>query len=225
MDRVEPNKGRARAGTHIRKKRILALARKLFWQNGYHSVGMRELARAYGCQPANLYNYFETKEAILFEMLREEMAKIIEPIAHLEEQDGDAVEQLRFIISRHVKAILSHPRSGKALFDVALGILSRRNRNAIVSMRDTYERIVRKVLRRGQEQGVFLPCDEKLVGVMIASMVTRTKMWFHPKKGATVDELADFIFRFVLGGIQADEATHEALWWPPGPMDKKLKPI
>jgi len=209
----------------LRKKKILASARKLFWQKGYHSVGMRDLARAYGCQPANLYNYFETKEAILFEMLREEMERIIQSIERFEEEDGDAVEQLRFIIASHVKAILSRPRSGKALFDVALGILSRRNRNVIVSMRDTYERILRKVLRRGQEQKVFLTCDEKLVGVLIASKVTRTKMWFHPQKGATVDELADLIFRFALGAIQADETPHDALWRTKGRMGKGIKPI
>jgi len=181
----------------------LALARNLFWLKGYNSVSMRDLARAYGCQPANLYNYFKTKESILFEVLLEEMEQIIRPIEHLEdEEDGDPVEQMRFIITSHLEVTLSHRRSAKTLFDVALDSLSPANRKVIVSMRDTYDRIIRSVLRRAQERGLFLPHDEKLVGFMIASMITRTRIWFHPKKGVTIGELADFIFRFALSGIQ-----------------------
>ena len=207
-----PNRENKREGNGVRKKKILALARHLFWQNGYSSVSMRDLARAYGCQPANLYNYFKTKESILFEVLLEEMEQIVQPISHLEhEEDGNPVDQLRFIIASHLKVTLSHRRSAKTLFDVALGSLLPANRKVIVSMRDTYDRTIRKVIQRGQEKGLFVPYDEKLVGFMISSMVTRSRIWFHPKKGVTVDELADFIFRFALTGIQSLDGVQKEL--------------
>ena len=207
-----PNSSNKREGNGVRKKKILALARHLFWQNGYSSVSMRDLARAYGCQPANLYNYFKTKESILFEVLLEEMEQIVQPISHLEhEEDGNPVDQLRFIIASHLKVTLSHRRSAKTLFDVALGSLLPANRKVIVSMRDTYDRTIRRVIQRGQEKGLFMPYDEKLVGFMISSMVTRSRIWFHPKKGVTVDELADFIFRFALTGIQTTDGMQKEL--------------
>jgi AcrR family transcriptional regulator len=207
-----PNRENKREGNGVRKKKILALARHLFWQNGYSSVSMRDLARAYGCQPANLYNYFKTKESILFEVLLEEMEQIVQPISHLEhEEDGNPVDQLRFIIASHLKVTLSHRRSAKTLFDVALGSLLPANRKVIVSMRDMYDRTIRRVIQRGQEKGLFTPYDEKLVGFMISSMVTRSRIWFHPKKGVTVDELADFIFRFALTGIQSPDGVQKEL--------------
>ncbi len=207
-----PNRENKREGNGVRKKKILALACHLFWQNGYSSVSMRDLARAYGCQPANLYNYFKTKESILFEVLLEEMEQIVQPISHLEhEEDGNPVDQLRFIIASHLKVTLSHRRSAKTLFDVALGSLLPANRKVIVSMRDTYDRTIRRVIQRGQEKGLFTPYDEKLVGFMISSMVTRSRIWFHPKKGVTVDELADFIFRFALTGIQSPDGVQKEL--------------
>ena len=207
-----PNGVNKREGNGVRKKKILSLARHLFWQNGYSSVSMRDLARGYGCQPANLYNYFKTKESILFGVLLEEMEQIVRPISHLEhEEDGNPVDQLRFIISSHLKVTLSHRRSAKTLFDVALGSLLPANRKVIVSMRDTYDRTIRRVVQRGQQKGLFMPYDEKLVGFMISSMVTRSRIWFHPKKGVTVDELADFIFRFALKGIQAPDGLQKEL--------------
>lgn len=192
-------------GYEVRKKRILALAGHLFRQKGYHSVGMRDLALACGCKPANLYNYFETKESILFEVLLEEMKQIIQPISHLEEEDGDPVEQLRFAIFVHLNVALSHRRSAKMVHDASLDSLSPTNRRVIIAMRDAYDRIVRKLIQRGQKKGLFLPLDDKLVGFMIDSMISRTRLWFHPKKGITVNDLADFICDFTLRSIQVNE--------------------
>ncbi len=195
-----------------RRKKILECARVLFWKKGYPGTSMKDLANASACKPANLYNYFETKEEILFEVLLEEMEQIIRPIERFEDDEaGNPADQLRDIITAHLKVTLSRRRSAKTLFDVALDSLSPANRKVIVSMRDTYDRIIRKVIRRGQKKGIFLPQDEKLAGFMISSMITRTRIWFQPKKGVTIDGLADFIFRFALNGIQKKAAVRKEL--------------
>jgi len=190
----------------IQKAKMLNVARKLFWDKGYSATGMRDIAAAYGCKPANIYNFFANKEEILFEVLREEMDQIILPIKHLEQDDGiSPVEQLRLLIASHLKLTLSYRRSAKLLFDVALDNLSRDKRKEIVDMRDTYDRIIRKVIKRGIDRGSFRRVDEKLAGLMIASMITRTRIWYHPKKGVSVGDLADFIFEFALKGLSSQE--------------------
>jgi len=186
-------------------RKILDKARILFWRKGYISTSMRDIAAAYGCKPANLYNFFPNKEAILFEVLREEMEEILSPIKYLEEDDGTSpVEQLRLLIKSHLKLTLSYRRSAKLLFDISLDNLSRPKRKKIVDLRDTYDRIIRKVLRRGIESGSFRGVDEKLAGFMISSMITRTRIWYHPKKGVSVEQLADFIFEFALNGLREE---------------------
>ena len=183
-------------------RKILDKARTLFWRKGYISTSMRDIAAAYGCKPANIYNFFPNKEEILFEVLREEMEQIIDPIKHLEEDDGTTPEeQLRLIIESHLKLTLSYRRSAKLLFDVALNNLSRAKRKKIVNLRDTYDQIIRKVIGRGVDSGSFRKIDEKLAGFMIASMITRTRLWYHPKKGVSVGELADFIFQLAVNGL------------------------
>ena len=182
------------------------MARTLFWRKGYISTSMRDIAAAYGCKPANIYNFFPNKEEILFEVLREEMEKILSPIKHLEEDDLTGPEdQLRLVIESHLKLTLGYRRSAKLLFDVALDNLSRTKRKKIVDLRDTYDRIIRKILNRGMEIGSFRKIDAKIAGFMLASMITRTRLWYHPKKGVSVEELADFIFEFALNGLRAEE--------------------
>jgi AcrR family transcriptional regulator len=187
----------------FQKAKMLETARRLFWEKGYNATSMREIAVAYGCRPANLYNFFSDKEEILFEVLREEMEQIVNPIKHLEGDDGTSpIEQLRFIIESHLKVTLSYRRSAKLLFDVALDSLSPDKRKKIVGFRDTYDRIIRKVIHRGMDTGYFPKVDVRLAGFMIASMITRTRIWFHPKKGVSLNELADFISEFALNGLK-----------------------
>ena len=148
-------------------RRILDKARTLFWRKGYISTSMRDIAAAYGCKPANIYNFFPNKEEILFEVLLEEMEQIIDPIRHLEEDDGTTPEeQLRLVIGSHLRLTLSYRRSAKLLFDVALDNLSRAKRKKIVDLRDTYDRIIRKILRRGIDGGCFREVDEKIAGFL-----------------------------------------------------------
>lgn len=185
---------------------MLEVARRLFWEKGYRATSMRDISLSYGCKPANIYNFFSDKEEILFEVLREEMEQILRPIQHLEDDFSmPPAEQLRFLIECHLRVTLSYRRSSRLLFDVALNNLSPEHRKKIIEYRDSYDRIIRNVIRRGIEAGEFAKVDVKLAGFMIASMITRTRIWYHPKKGATVAELVDFIFRFALYGLRGPD--------------------
>jgi len=198
---VQMNKNGVKPG--FQKAKMLETARRLFWEKGYNATSMREIAIAYGCRPANIYNFFSDKEEILFEVLREEMERIIDPIRHLEEDDHTSpVDQLRHVIESHLKVTLSYRRSSGLLFDVALDSLSPAKRKTIIDFRDTYDRIIRKVIRKGIDTGYFPELDARLAGFMIASMITRTRIWFHPKKGVSVSELADFISQFAFNGLR-----------------------
>ena len=188
---------------NVTKRKMLNKARALFWSKGYNATSVRDIARAYGCKPANVYNFFSKKEDILYEVLLEEMEQIINPIKALENDEASHPEaQLRMLIESHLKVTLSYRRSAKLLFDVELDNLSAAQRKKIIGMRDHYDRIIRKIIGRGIEAGCFDNVDPKLAGFMVASMITRTRIWYHPQKGVTVSQLSDFIYKFSLRGLK-----------------------
>jgi AcrR family transcriptional regulator len=188
---------------NVTKRKMLNKARTLFWSKGYNATSVRDIARAYGCKPANVYNFFSKKEDILFEVLLEEMEQIISPIQALEEDEATHPEaQLRMLIESHLKVTLSYRRSAKLLFDVELDNLAPVQRKKIVGLRDDYDRIIRKIIARGISAGFFSNIDPKLAGFMIAAMITRTRIWYHPQKGVTVSQLSDFIYKFALDGLR-----------------------
>jgi len=195
--------------TSIKKRRkspktmILAKARILLWKKGYQSTTIKDIAHACSYQAGNIYNYFPSKEAILYTMLREEMEHLISSIKDLEdEHDRPPIEQLRMLIKNHIKLTLGYRRAEKLLFDLELRSLLPAHQAEIIAYRDEYERILCKIIRRGVESGYFAKVDEKIICYSIASMIVRARIWFRPKGRLTADEIADIISDFILNGLR-----------------------
>jgi AcrR family transcriptional regulator len=113
---------------------------------------MQDIANAYGCKPDNIYNFFPKKEAILYEILRSQMEGITSSIQHLEDDDSTSpTEKLRLLITQHATYTLRYTKSSTLLFDVGLDSLSPAKRRKIVEFRNTHDRILCKIIRRGHK--------------------------------------------------------------------------
>ena len=61
-----------------KRAEILAAAAQAIAKHGFHGMSMRELARTTGRSPASFYNYFESKEELLFSVQRDAFATLLE---------------------------------------------------------------------------------------------------------------------------------------------------
>ena len=189
-----------------KKKEMMDRARVLFWKKSFHGTSMVDLAKACGCKPANIYNYFKNKEEILFEVLREEMAEIVDPVEHMEDDSSQPpLEQLLFFIQNHVRPTLGYRRSAKMLFDIELGHLSSDKRKVIVGMRRKYDKILCNIIERGIEAGEFAPTNTKLAAYSIASIIARSRVWYSPRGSLSPDQIGEFIFQFVVSGLRGNK--------------------
>lgn len=188
-----------------RRDLILSWASRLFWEKGYTETSMKDIAGACGFRPANLYNFFEAKESILYEILLLEMNEIVEPIRHLKGNDGgDPVSALRLLIENHLRLTLGEKRSSKLLFDVSLKNLSGPHRKAIIRLRDEYDAIGAAIIGRGIKEGIFArDLEIKIAVYSIASIIARSRIWFSPGGKYSVEDIIDFVFRFVMHGLGA----------------------
>ncbi len=194
------------AGTGVRengkqRRLIMEKSQVLFWEKGYAETSMKDIANECGFRPANIYNFFASKEEILFSILKEEMEEIVNPIRFLEYEENDPLQQLRFLIEIHVKITLGEKRASKLLFDTELRNLSTERRKVILDLRDDYNKIGYAILKRGIHKGLFKAMDEKIALNLIASMIVRTRLWFSPEDWMTIEDLIEFIFQFALKGL------------------------
>lgn len=122
------------AAIESRKEKIEEAARELFIRQGFHATSMRDIAKGAGVSLGNLYNYYETKEAIfesivakymevIDERLREMFASIYEPLEpeslrRLGEMAGELVNQhADFWLLMYIDVLEFQNRHFRKMFD------------------------------------------------------------------------------------------------------------
>ncbi len=92
-----------------RKAVILAVAKVLFSDKGYHGVAVDEIARRVGVSPAILYRHFPSKEALYEEVLNQIACKRESYVEAVVQSDGSFSEVLRMITRRYVESVSRDP--------------------------------------------------------------------------------------------------------------------
>ncbi|MDD5398777.1 MAG: TetR/AcrR family transcriptional regulator [Dehalococcoidia bacterium] len=186
------------------KAAIIEVAIDLFWENGYNGTSLRDIAEACGFEAANLYNYFRSKEQLLYEAMQEELERfleLLEPVAS--DSRGAPVERLKRIIEIHVERMLVIGRRYKMMYDSEIRHLSPVHRKRIVALRDYYSELLFNIIEDGKKTGDFAAdIDARFVVLIIASIIMRTVFWFSPKGRLSPAEIADMIYKIVLDGIR-----------------------
>ncbi len=134
-----------------RRREILDAAAKCFVRRGLHATSMREILAEAGLSTGTVYNYFDSKDAIIEAMAARERGEIDELAAYLEGA-GDA----RRAIVEAVNAIILECSPDDARLSVELLAEASRNPrvHAAVTANDKALRdAFLGAIRRGQEDG------------------------------------------------------------------------
>ena len=80
------------------KQRLVAAARKLFEEHGYHRVSVTEIAKAAGVTHGMINAHFNAKAGLLYAMIDESNAEQIEATREAAKPDGTVLERLRRVM-------------------------------------------------------------------------------------------------------------------------------
>ncbi|EEE36502.1 transcriptional regulator, TetR family [Rhodobacteraceae bacterium KLH11] len=81
-----------------KRARILKSAARVFAQEGFDRASMSQLARECGISKANIYHYYDSKDAILFDMLDSYLRQLRDLICGLNLEGLEPPDQLRRVI-------------------------------------------------------------------------------------------------------------------------------
>lgn len=188
------------------RKKLLAKARVLFGRKGYSETTIKDIAIAYGCEPANIYNYFQSKEAILFAVLYEETQSLVSRIGFLKDDTvTDPVEQIKTLFEVHGEVALGEMKPGKLIYDTELMRLRKEHQMKLIELRDEYDEILRSIIKRGISRGLFKKTDVNLAAYAIASTIMRLRVWYKPKGRLSKNEIIRCLWIFSLRALGCDE--------------------
>ncbi|RMH23305.1 MAG: TetR/AcrR family transcriptional regulator [Acidobacteria bacterium] len=143
------------AGGELHRDRILQAAAALIAERGYHGMSMRGLARATEKSLAAFYNYFASKEELLFALHRRAFERLIAGGERALEPSLQPVERLGMLIDQHVRFVVEQPHLMRVLVH-EVGPLSAPRRRDLRRLKECYFAIGREVVRGVVEAG----CDE-----------------------------------------------------------------
>ena len=185
----------------LRRLEILRRAAEVFRAKGFQGAGMREIAEGLGLAPGALYYYFPSKTDLLYACQEISLDRLTEGARVIARDERPAAERLRRLVDHHLEVILDVP--GGSAAHLEFGALPPERRREIVKRRDAYERIFRRVIRDGREDGTLRAVDEKTTAMALLGALNWTVVWWRPEGRRTVTDLGASYADLFLRGLDS----------------------
>jgi AcrR family transcriptional regulator len=193
---------RPRAENYLeRQQGILDAAAAMFAKHGFNGTSIAALADSCGVSKALLYHYYDSKEALLYDMLLVHCKLLSETASNATKESTNPEEQLRSL----VRALMELYMSSRDKHVVLLNDL-----HCLPEAQQTeIKEEERKVLQEIKELITKLRPDLKPPQVTSLTMylmgaVNWTYTWFKPQGQVTAEEYADLATKTFLKGVLQD---------------------
>ncbi|MXN77324.1 TetR family transcriptional regulator [Burkholderia sp. 4701] len=197
---------RTRAPDHeSQREQILDLAAGKFAQSSYPSTSMSDLATASGTSKARLYHYYESKEAILFDLLDRYTKRLMLIIAEVEGASQRRGLTEREAFAELVRAFLaeyetSHSRHVALLNDVKY--LEDAQREIILDrQRDVVAAFARQLARAYPDR--ISRDNQTSVTMMVFGMINWTFTWLKPGGRLGYRDFAEQVIGMIEHGLSS----------------------
>ena len=169
---------------------ILATARDLFYEVGFHGTTVRDIASRVGVTVPALYYHHANKEAILAALLDRSISNVIDRCQQaLSEAGDDPAERFRNLVECLALYMANHLKSGA--MDAEIRALSPAARKLYSVQRRRVEQMVADTISQGAAAGVFDVTSPSETGRALLGMIQAITLWFRPGGGRlTASELA-----------------------------------
>jgi AcrR family transcriptional regulator len=170
---------------------ILEHATRLFAERGYDGTTLQDIADAIGITRPGLYNYINSKEQLLAELVRD----VSENTAHIVHAvrlrtDLSSVEKLRAVVRTLALQRAGAPERFRVL-DRAEAALPDEVASLHLKARREVLDEVRAIIEEGISRGEFRPRDERLAALSVIGMCNWVAWWFHPGSNHPAEPMAD----------------------------------
>lgn len=185
-----------------RRQEVIDTAARIFHKKGYEATSIQEIAEEVGILKGSLYYYIETKEDLLFGVIKEAYDAALNLIEQLEQRDGGALELIEALVHGHAE-IFSKNYVQSSVFFREFRALSEGRQQTIRQAGDVYNRFLVSQIRRGQRSGeVRSEINPRLVAIGIIGMMNSMAFWYRPGGPASAAQIGTEFSRLVIGGLQ-----------------------
>ena len=185
-----------------RRRDILLAAARVFGRDGYAQATLDDVAAQMGVTKGVIYYYFRSKEEIFTEIrataIREAIiARGEPPEATLRAAISDLVSHIFDDLDRYANILRAGHR------------LSEESHTTVRALQRDYERLIRSIVERGMEAGVFIPHDPALLTFTMLRAVLGVTDWYSPNGRLSPQLIVEQVTEQVVRGLLSQPALCE----------------
>jgi AcrR family transcriptional regulator len=177
------------------QRRLAAAAVELFYRQGARATSVRQITEACGLTPGALYNHFESKDQLLYVVVRDIHLRLESVLAEARAAvAGDPVAELSAIVGVYVARHSDHRETARVA-NREFALLTGERYDEVVAIRRRLRDEVVDVLLAGQRKQVFdlAGGDDRTAAVLTAlpilDMCVHISEWFHQHRSLSHADL------------------------------------
>jgi AcrR family transcriptional regulator len=183
-----PFESRRRARDEKREA-VLRTAVQLFLERGYHRATLNEVAERLNITKPALYNYFRSKDEILFECWVLGQERVDDMIAEIDSAGGTGLVRLQKLVRAYATVMATDFGASLVRFDPR--DMNDRNSKFVRIAKKSIDGTFRQYISAGIADGSIKPCDVKLSAFAIAGSLNWIGHWYRRDGKLDADTVAD----------------------------------
>jgi AcrR family transcriptional regulator len=187
----------------LKRDEILDIAAQCFADRSYPAASMNDIAAAGGTSKARLYHYYESKEAILFDLLDRYTQRLLAIIGQAEATAQRRNLDERAALHELVRSFLQEYESSATRHVALLNdtkFLGEAQRELILNRQRDVVSAVTRFLRRAYPQRVT-GANQTAVAMMVFGMINWTFTWLRPRGPMSYAAFAEEVIGMVEHGL------------------------
>ena len=195
------------------REQILTAAATAIASRGYHGMSMRELARVTGRSLGNFYNYFSSKDDLLFALNTRAFGVLMDTQAKALSATEDPVAQLYLFVTNHVGYFLQHTDVMRVLIHEA-ATLGPSQRREVRAIKEGYFRVAHGIVARilqqhaseeatGQAAATVDAGEDERATYCLFGMMNWVYAWYDPAQHGAPRDVAHTIHQMAIRGLVA----------------------
>lgn len=146
-----------------RRNQVLTAAADCFRRKGYHGAGMAEISKTAGMSAGHIYNYFDSKEAIIEAIIQRDMEEMFSVFQQFEDQPGALLD---IMLEGSEQGVDKHMDKEQGALDLEMLAEAARNQKVafLLQQSDTHARAKMRLLLTGERSMVKDATDKELDG-------------------------------------------------------------
>lgn len=202
----------------LKRQRILAEARRLFFELGYRNTTMEAVAQAVGMGKPFVYRHFASKVDLLVELYDQAIALSEAALNNALAEQRRPRQTIRAFVRRYLDVVVSE-REIVAIFFRELINVPHEKLLQINDHKRAFDNRLTAVIQEGIETEEFRVQSARVAAFAIVGMVNWCYQWYRPGAAFGPAELGEMFSEFALRILDGDDSTQLN---PGNPLEERL---